>query len=197
MSFKVFYLTNGLLALTVPVQVRRSVVLTTLTTAKNGSKSCFSRARAPYTYNNRCCYRRYSSIPLYPRPASGVVRQRNRSRLVYSVAVSLGRRTDSDQIGSINANSKFYGTVAAETIVQNSGIVVKMPEGKAFERLPEIIKPRHYALSIKPDLKAFTFEGRVKIEIEVGPTICRFFFSLNGKFSIFLSRIFSPSFMTR
>ncbi|GJQ68392.1 Psa [Trypoxylus dichotomus] len=42
-----------------------------------------------------------------------------------------------------------------------------MPEGKPFERLPDTVKPKHYTLSIKPDLKAFTFEGQVKIEIEV------------------------------
>lgn len=142
MSFKVFYFKNGL---TVLDRVR-----STLTTAKYGLENV-SRA-----YN---CYR-YSPIPLYS-PAPGL-RQRNRSRLVYSVAVSLGRRTDC-KIGSIN---KYYST-ATYNIVQN--LDVKMPEGKPFERLPETVKPKHYTLSIKPDLKAFTFEGQVKIEIEVGP----------------------------
>ncbi|KAI4470181.1 protease m1 zinc metalloprotease [Holotrichia oblita] len=139
MSFKVFYFKNGL---TVLDRVR-----STLTTAKYGLENV-SRA-----YN---CYR-YSPIPLYS-PAPGL-RQRNRSRLVYSVAVSLGRRTDC-RIGSINK----YST-ATYNIVQN--LNVKMPEGKPFERLPETVKPKHYTLSIKPDLKAFTFEGQVKIEIEV------------------------------
>lgn len=151
MSFKVFYFKN---ALTVLGRIR-----STLTTTKYGSKSF----RRPYNCN--CCYR-ISQIPLY-RPAPGS-RQRNRSRLVYSVAVSLGRRTDCG-FGSIN---RYYSSTAVDTIVQN--LDVKMPEGKPFERLPDTVKPKHYWLSIKPDLKAFTFEGQVKIAIEVGPTICRF-----------------------
>lgn len=42
-----------------------------------------------------------------------------------------------------------------------------MPEGKPFERLPENVKPKHYQLSLVPDLKSLTFQGEVSIQIEV------------------------------
>lgn len=44
---------------------------------------------------------------------------------------------------------------------------VKMPEKKAFERLPKTVLPKHYYLDLKPDLKAFTFTGKTKIDLQV------------------------------
>ncbi|XP_026480740.1 puromycin-sensitive aminopeptidase [Ctenocephalides felis] len=45
-----------------------------------------------------------------------------------------------------------------------------MPEKKAFERLPKTVLPKHYYLELKPDLKAFTFTGKTKIDLEVAST---------------------------
>jgi hypothetical protein len=38
---------------------------------------------------------------------------------------------------------------------------------KPFERLPKIVKPRHYDLFLSPNLQTFTFEGKTSINIEV------------------------------
>ena len=42
-----------------------------------------------------------------------------------------------------------------------------MPEAKPFERLPKTITPVNYNIRLKPNLKAFTFEGSEDIDIEV------------------------------
>ncbi len=39
---------------------------------------------------------------------------------------------------------------------------------KPFERLPTDVLPRNYKLELKPDLKLFTFEGKLEITTEVG-----------------------------
>ncbi|CAG9540352.1 unnamed protein product, partial [Cercopithifilaria johnstoni] len=36
-----------------------------------------------------------------------------------------------------------------------------------FERLPELVKPTHYALTLSPDLKNFTFRGQETTDIEI------------------------------
>ncbi|EFO19177.2 hypothetical protein LOAG_09320 [Loa loa] len=36
-----------------------------------------------------------------------------------------------------------------------------------FERLPELAKPTHYALTLSPDFKSFTFRGQETADIEV------------------------------
>lgn len=38
---------------------------------------------------------------------------------------------------------------------------------KKFERLPKTVVPSNYKLTLKPDLKNFTFEGSVDIAVEV------------------------------
>ena len=38
---------------------------------------------------------------------------------------------------------------------------------KSFERLPMNVLPRNYHLELKPDLAAFTFEGKLEITTEV------------------------------
>ncbi|XP_073968531.1 puromycin-sensitive aminopeptidase [Rhodnius prolixus] len=42
-----------------------------------------------------------------------------------------------------------------------------MPEKKQFERLPKTVKPVHYDLFLKPNLKTFAFEGRETIQVQV------------------------------
>lgn len=42
-----------------------------------------------------------------------------------------------------------------------------MSETKEFQRLPKSVVPKHYELALIPDLKTFTFEGKVAIHIEV------------------------------
>lgn len=38
---------------------------------------------------------------------------------------------------------------------------------KAFSRLPSAIKPIKYHLRLKPDLEAFTFQGWMRVELDV------------------------------
>ncbi|VDK26535.1 unnamed protein product [Anisakis simplex] len=36
-----------------------------------------------------------------------------------------------------------------------------------FEKLPELAKPVHYTLTLKPDLEKFTFDGSETVDIQV------------------------------
>ena len=37
----------------------------------------------------------------------------------------------------------------------------------SFTRLPETVKPVNYSLELQPDIKSFTFNGRVVIDLAV------------------------------
>lgn len=41
------------------------------------------------------------------------------------------------------------------------------PEKKPFERLPTDVVPSNYKVELKPDLKAFTFEGKLEVTADV------------------------------
>ena len=45
-----------------------------------------------------------------------------------------------------------------------------MTSTSVFSRLPTSIHPSHYALSLTPNLQAFTFGGHVKIDLDVKET---------------------------
>lgn len=83
-----------------------------------------------------------------------------RLRLLQSVAVSVGRRQEQRCEASCSNTQRYYSVLREST--------EKMPEGKPFERLPCYVKPQHYKLSLVPDLKSFTFQGDVSVQIEVG-----------------------------
>lgn len=84
-----------------------------------------------------------------------------RLRLNHSAVVSVGRGL---WLGVLRLNT--YSTVLTKA-------KAKMPERKPFERLPSTVKPKHYKLVLTPDLKTFTFQGDVSIQIEVSLNICR------------------------
>lgn len=46
-----------------------------------------------------------------------------------------------------------------------SGPILK--ERKPFSRLPTLVTPVHYELTIQPDLVKFVFEGSVKITVNI------------------------------
>ena len=53
------------------------------------------------------------------------------------------------------------------TVSIASTLSSKMPDKKEFQRLSQDVIPKNYALTLQPDLKAFTFEGKEDITIEV------------------------------
>ncbi|TKR82647.1 hypothetical protein L596_016338 [Steinernema carpocapsae] len=55
----------------------------------------------------------------------------------------------------------FFPTPVSRTIAKMSTASDK------FQRLPELAKPSHYAIKLKPDLAKFNFEGEEKIGIEI------------------------------
>lgn len=59
----------------------------------------------------------------------------------------------------------FVGRNTYSTVVKEN--LVNMVEKKPFQRLPTTVKPKHYTLTLTPDLKALTFKGEVSIHIEV------------------------------
>ena len=48
---------------------------------------------------------------------------------------------------------------------------------KPFERLPNNVVPKNYALTLTPNLKDFTFLGEEVVELEV----CRYFIQINNR----------------
>lgn len=89
-----------------------------------------------------------------------------RLRLLHTVspvAMSVGprqRTVTSDSVSSCN-----YRKISTDL---DQTIANKMHEVKPFQRLPDNVKPKHYKLSLVPDLKSFIFRGNVSIQIEVG-----------------------------
>lgn len=118
-----------------------------------------------YYNNNNNKWR--NNIPLFNViPTLKTTRNRFELRVLqYSVAVSLGRST---RILHFNHNNNQSCIIKLNKSTSIKESKVKMPEAKPFERLPINVKPIHYNLTIKPDLKKCTFQGEVSIQIEVG-----------------------------
>lgn len=51
-------------------------------------------------------------------------------------------------------------------------ICCKMEEKKVFQRLPKDVVPKNYAVELTPDLKEFTFGGKLRIDAEVRKNVC-------------------------
>ena len=66
----------------------------------------------------------------------------------------------------ILAQATFKPVKFAAT-VQEIHKFCSMPEKKAFQRLSNDVVPTNYALRLKPNLSAFTFEGFEDISVEV------------------------------
>lgn len=89
-----------------------------------------------------------------------------RLRLLHTVspvAMSVGPRQRT--VTSDSGSSRNYRKVSIDLDHTNAN---KMHEVKPFQRLPDNVKPKHYKLSLVPDLKLFCFRGDVSIQIEVG-----------------------------
>lgn len=61
--------------------------------------------------------------------------------------------------GKRNYSSLSFSQIHPET---------KMTTKEPFQRLPTNVKPVNYDITLKPNLKAFTFEGSETISVEVG-----------------------------
>ena len=76
-----------------------------------------------------------------------------------------------------NRHSQLFSSISIANYSQKSQFGVdltlvdstcSMPDKKPFERLPANVVPSNYAITLKPDLKAFTFEGSEVISVKVG-----------------------------
>lgn len=122
------------------------------------SKRAFPTTTGGRAFNKNWCI---SEVPLTQYKKLPAPRDSVRLRLVHSVAVSVGRRLQlSYRSSDFSCKNRYYSILEETTR--------KMPEGKPFERLPGTVKPKHYRLSLVPDLKSLTFQGEVSIQIEVG-----------------------------
>lgn len=62
-------------------------------------------------------------------------------------------------------NSSFNRLLSTKTSGKTKTIMSELK--KEFERLPKNVVPKHYSLTLTPNLKTFTFDGKVDIDIEV------------------------------
>ncbi|XP_022902061.2 puromycin-sensitive aminopeptidase [Onthophagus taurus] len=77
------------------------------------------------------------------------------------------RTNSSTSTLSATSSSKRAANIVPERKPSDNNSQVRMPESKPFQRLPDTVRPVHYSLTLKPDLKTFAFDGRLAIEIEV------------------------------
>lgn len=126
-------------------------------------------------------------LKLSPRCISCLDSEHKRTtRLVHSVAVSLEQSvrpfsfsriittTNSSCGGRGRRGAQHYSNSRRASYCTSSIIfednINKMPSEdlkKPFERLPVAVRPRHYILSLTPDLKKLDFKGDVQAEFEV------------------------------
>lgn len=57
---------------------------------------------------------------------------------------------------------------------------VTMPENKPFQRLPNNVIPKHYALELIPNLEKFTFKGKTAVKVSVSR--CRDYYCYCSQF---------------
>lgn len=74
---------------------------------------------------------------------------------------------------SHSVQSLLNGSLGKLTSLNRFGFIIfsfvrMSSNGKAFERLSRNVVPTNYFLSLKPDLKNWTFEGSEKVDIQVG-----------------------------
>lgn len=59
---------------------------------------------------------------------------------------------------------KYYSTTGTKINLQ---LIMATTEKKQFQRLPTNIRPRHYEITLIPDMKKFIFDGTQNVDIEV------------------------------
>ena len=79
----------------------------------------------------------------------------------------LRRYPESHSISSPHRLSLVRGLNSLKPAEAVKDTETTMPEKKAFERLPVDVVPSNYNICLKPNLKAFTFDGNETISVEV------------------------------
>ena len=79
----------------------------------------------------------------------------------------LRRHPESHSISSPHRLSLVRGLNSLKPAEAVNDTETTMPEKKAFARLPVDVVPSNYSICLKPNLKAFTFDGNETISVEV------------------------------
>lgn len=107
-----------------------------------------------------CYWHRLVRIPLYLSTDSTSTHHGHNSG--HSVVESLEHRVRPHHLYRY-VNNRSLSTVVHRAVISNN----EMTEIKPFERLPKTVVPKHYQLTLMPDLKSFSFDGEVNITIVV------------------------------
>ncbi|KAL3276182.1 hypothetical protein HHI36_020900 [Cryptolaemus montrouzieri] len=111
---------------------------------------------------------RLVEVPLALAPLRSALRSplsTERSRFQhYSVAVSVGRNK---AYSRKQPRYRYSCSELTQSRYTSASGKSEMCDKKTFQRLPTSVRPKHYDLTLVPDLKKLIFQGDVSIEIEV------------------------------
>lgn len=107
--------------------------------------------------SSNCYLRRQVPVPLFlSASSSSAPTQYNRGQ---SVVESVERRGSPPCLYTSGFVTRRLSTVISTKAA--------MTESKPFERLPKSVVPKHYGLTLSPNLTTFVFEGEVNIDLQV------------------------------